>query len=271
MVERNVTVSTDAAAAPEKAQITKRCVLRGLMAHALALDAAGRRPALVHVGANLAFRNRNDPVRSLVSEPTMQSLLRVVLVEPQPRVADELRRMTSSMSLVSVVNSAACQSDSPNNVTFYQISAAKVSALKRKPVWFVKNAQISSLSKAHIQKFRRFVDVPINRLIEEIAVPCLSVRSLVASVGVAWRDVVGVIIDTEGHDAQVVAGIDFVESKPSLVVYEKIHMKRDERITTASRLHQQLGYSCSRNIDAENIWCARDHRAGVVKEEYKCL
>ena len=270
MDERNATMSIDAN--PEKAQITKRCVLRELMAHALTMHAAGRRPALVHIGANLAFRNKNDPVRSLVNEPAMRSVLRVVLVEPQPRVADELRRMTSNMSLVSVINSAACQSDSPNNVTFYQISAAKVSALKHKPIWFVKDAQISSLSKAHIQKFRRYVGGDIDRLIEEIAVPCLSVHSLVASVGMAWRDVVGIIIDTEGHDAQVVAGINFMEWKPSLVVYERMHMKADERTATASRLHQQLGYSCSRSLDAENIWCARDHRAGMGSTEgYTCL
>ena len=147
MVERNLTVSTDAAAAPEKAQITKRCVLRGLMAHALALDAAGRRPALVHVGANPAC-NRNDP-RSLVVNPQC-NLLRVVPAAP-PRgdlaTANDLKYVGLRRQLRRLPERQSEQHH------LHQISAAKVSALKRKPVWFVKNAQISSLSKATSKSF----------------------------------------------------------------------------------------------------------------------
>ena len=44
-------------------------------------------------------------------------------------------------------------------------------------------------------------------------------------------------VDTEGHDAAILAGVDFERFRPRLVLYEHFHLPADERVGTRERLH----------------------------------
>jgi len=153
------------------------CILRALGEHALSV----KNPAIVHVGANLAFQNHNDPLTQLIIQ---QPSLRVVLVEPQPHIAARLRNATRGYENVFVHQAAACRSDAAN-ITFWEIDQSK---LRGSEIWFVREQQIASLDRTHLLKHKAFAH-NIAHLTRGIEVPCHSVRTILQLHAIATRRV----------------------------------------------------------------------------------
>ena len=234
-----------------------RCLLHALRTHSNELLQQGLHPAVLHIGANLAFGNHNDPIRDLYDGVTI-SQVQFVLVEPQSRIASRLRNMTRNMPMVHVENAVVCaEADSGQDVPFYEIDMDKVAAMKKAPIFFVKNGQVASLNRSHIvDTSRRFVP-EIDSLIRQIKLPCLSVASVLRRYSIGSRDLAGLIIDAEGYDATILASINWMDAwlRPKVLVFERLGMTSGVRASLENRLRKELGYSCSSLLDAENIWC----------------
>lgn len=229
------------------------CVLQALRDRVDLIRSASRQPAVLHIGANLAFGNRNDPLRPLYRR--LPSDLRVILVEPQPAIAARLRNMTSRMQHVHVAEAAVCSDVSHDHVTFYGINRTKAAALKGKPVFFLANSQVASLDRQQIVKSKKIVK-EIESLIEEIQVQCMSVAGILQRYGIRSNELAGLVIDAEGHDARILASIDWADNqlRPQLLIFERTAMASGE-LKSSVQLMSRAGYNCSRVRDKENVWC----------------
>lgn len=69
-------------------------------------------------------------------------------------------------------------------------------------------------------------------------------------------ELVGLVIDAEGRDDDVFAGLDLEHMAPELLVYERIHLGLDSLARIIYQLGER-GYVCNQNLDLENVWCIR--------------
>jgi hypothetical protein len=119
----------------------------------------------------------------------------------------------------------------------------------------VQNQQIASLSKQHLLKFRKRVP-NIDELIRESSLPCHSVASVLRAHSIAPGELFALVVDAEGHDSEVLDGVDWSVTRPLLLVYEKLHLSQGALARTLREMGQR-GYRCNRKLDAENVWCTR--------------
>ena len=202
----------------------------------------GRTPAMVQIGAHLAWQNPNDPFGNLART----ARLRTVLVEPQPHIASRLDASVRASAggadggAVSVRNCAVCAGND-GNVTFYaitprvdpmtgQLSGSSPDAPQPKRVAHF-TSQLASMSREHILKHSKMLGPNAEELIVELQVPCLQVASLLRAEAVAPDDVLVLSVDAEGFDAEIVMSVDFNSTRPFLLVWEFQHVV--EGLTTS--------------------------------------
>ena len=130
--------------------------------------------------------------------------------------------------------------------------------MKHAPIFFVKNGQVASLNRSHILRVSKRYVPHIDSLIREIRVPCVSVAGVLQRSHIGSRSLAGLVIDAEGHDAAILASIDWSDEalRPHLLVFERLGMGEAERHREVQRL-QGLGYACTARVDVENFWCVR--------------
>lgn len=125
---------------------------------------AERTPALVQVGAHLAWLNPNDPFAQRFAS---NAHFRTVLVEPQPLIYQRLAKAAEGVDSVSVLNRAVC--NQTGEVTFYAVDMGERAVEDTKGVNMA--SQVASLSKEHILKHKKWVP-DIDQHIIEIQVKC---------------------------------------------------------------------------------------------------
>mmetsp|Transcript_15682 Transcript_15682/g.32716 ORF Transcript_15682/g.32716 Transcript_15682/m.32716 type:complete len:356 (-) Transcript_15682:68-1135(-) len=212
-------------------------------------DTPKRAPALVQVGAHLAWLNPNDPFSRRFS--SKGTAFKTVLVEPQPRIYERLVKAAEGVNSVEVVNNAVC--NTTGKVTFYAVDVGDVAHLR------LHGSQVASLSRNHILKHKRWVPDIEERIIE-IDVACETVENIVKGQGLLTEehsDVFILSVDAEGFDADILLSVDWTVIRPRLVVYEYIHLfSTKEGRVKAGDLQFTLnshGYTCFK--EKENIWC----------------
>ena len=235
------------------------CVLGAFNEHVQRIDSSlSLSPTIIQVGANLAFKNPTDPLRKLYEmNAERRAKVRLVLVEPVPSTAALLRNLTRGYDYVSVHEAAACPNDA-DKVAFWTINEEALHG-RRQP-FFARSNQIASMSKAHLLHHRAFIP-GLKSSLRQIDVRCHTVHTIMRLNSVMPRDLLGLIIDAEGRDDRVFAGIDLLRLRPHMLAYERINLgfKANARLLCELGRH---GYFCSQQLDVENVWCTRSPEFG---------
>jgi FkbM family methyltransferase len=147
--------------------------------------------------------------------------------------------------------------DADGRVPFYYIPPAADRGVQERPIW---SDMIGSLSRHEVERavFRIHdaFSAPIPEVeIESTEVLSLTFESLCRRHEIRELDLL--VIDAEGHDYEIIKGIDFERHRPRLLIYENNHLSAGEREESRAYL-ERLGYeTMDETIDT---WC-HDPRA----------
>jgi len=160
---------------------------------------------VLQVGANDGVTN--DPIHQFVTRYKWKGLL----LEPLPDIFEKLQHNYQNEDGIVLHNAALADRDGV--MTFYRIKAgADV------PEWC---NGLGSFSRETVLSHKNRFPLIENHVVEQ-AVEALSFSTLVVKHGITAIDVI--MIDAEGYDYEVLQQIDFQRFRPSLVIYEQIHL-----------------------------------------------
>lgn len=212
---------------------------------------------ILQVGANshgASFAHAHDPVPYLISHGWAATL-----IEPQPQAAAALRERYGGNSAVAVRAEAVCTTDDAEYTTLWLINTTKTIGSNHSDARCLGDlAAISgtaSLSRKQVLQYQRFYRFTPSQCaacsqrlgrplppscmsrvyldnLENVSVPCVPLRA--AS---EWAADV-LVVDAEGHDADVVARyLEVVKATPPrALVYEHAHLRGTIRLQLAHRL-----------------------------------
>jgi len=159
---------------------------------------------VLQVGANDGVTN--DPIHQFVTR-----YKKGLLLEPLPDIFEKLQHNYQNEDGIVLHNAALADRDGV--MTFYRIKAgADV------PEWC---NGLGSFSRETVLSHKNRFPLIENHVVEQ-AVEALSFSTLVVKHGITAIDVI--MIDAEGYDYEVLQQIDFQRFRPSLVIYEQIHL-----------------------------------------------
>jgi FkbM family methyltransferase len=97
---------------------------------------------------------------------------------------------------------------------------------------------------AGFKRYSRIFDLrlPADEAIVEEVVPTLTLSDLMLKYGMEKCDVL--VIDTEGHDFEIIKSIDSCRIRPTILIYEHIHLAARDRLA-CWRLLRSQGYRCA--------------------------
>jgi FkbM family methyltransferase len=176
----------------------------------------------VQIGANDGVSN--DPLR----EHVLRHGLTGLLVEPLPDLFALLKENYSGQSSLIFEQCAIGRFD--GDATFYRVRNDP--ALPR---WL---QGLGSFDRTHLSS-SRFPFARLERYVDEISVPCLTLTTLLARHGVVRPSLLQV--DTEGFDTQIVRMALESGLRPPIINYEHLHADRAER-AACKRLLVEAGY-----------------------------
>jgi FkbM family methyltransferase len=168
------------------------------------------------------------------------------MVEPVPYVFDRLKRNYERLDTVALENAAV--SDSDGERAFYHLAGVTDYGAAGLPRWY---DGIGSFSKEAVLDHRRLIPDISERLVST-HVPCMTFATLCNRHGLADLDLL--VVDTEGYDHEILAGIDFDRYRPALVVYEHYHLAAHALRETDSRM-KAAGYETM--PEGFDTWCLR--------------
>lgn len=158
---------------------------------------------------------------------------RGVVVEPVPYVFERLKhnyRDRPGLILEKVAVGA-------RNATlpFYHLPEVEDPAAQGLPSWY---DTIGSFSRAEVLTHDRHIpDIASRLVITEV--PCVTLHELCRRHGITQLDLL--LIDTEGHDWEIIRHIDFTVLMPRVVVYEHYHLGPQDRSDCRRHL-ESVGY-----------------------------
>jgi len=171
----------------------------------------------IQIGANDG--KHDDFLNQYISK---HSSWKGVLVEPQQKA---FAKLTSSYEKESNRQKLIFENTAISNKTGYiDVYRPKGSA----------QSPIASLNSDHIKKY----DIS-NKGIEKERVKCTTFQQLLDKHNIKKYDIL--IIDTEGHDFEILKQVNFDICKPALIVFEYIHITVKE-YRQALRLLKKQGY-----------------------------
>lgn len=156
-----------------------------------------------------------------------------VMVEPVPYVFDRLRENYGRLDRVALENVAVAERDGAR--PFYHLVDASPEERRALPSWY---DGIGSFSRAAVLGHARHIPDIEDRLVCT-PVPTLTFESLCEKHGLDRVDLL--LVDTEGHDWEIVRRIDFSVRRPRVLVYEHFHLSPGDRRDCLAHL-RGLGY-----------------------------
>jgi FkbM family methyltransferase len=156
----------------------------------------------------------------------MQGWMRAVLVEPIEPCFRKLKQVYENVPNVTTIRAAIGKHD--GRVILFKV---KEGAKSIDPYW---SSQLASFNKSHLVKH----GVPAEE-IEEVEVPCLTLRSLLAQCGL--ERAVLLQTDTEGFDDEIVTMALELPVLPECIIFEHIHLNARKINDTFAKL-QEHGY-----------------------------
>jgi FkbM family methyltransferase len=166
-----------------------------------------------------------DPLRELVLEHGLAGLL----VEPLPDVFERLRTNYANHPRVEFECCAIGENDG-------EASIYRVRADAPFPSWV---QLIASFNREHVSE-ARFGIPDLDRYVEEVKVPCLTIPSLLRKRGI--QELTLLQIDTEGFDCEIVRMALEAGLRPPIINYEFLHSAPRDRANCKKRL-VDAGYS----------------------------
>src|SRR5579859_1496536 len=175
----------------------------------------------MQIGSNDGLTN--DLIRNLVIENDWEG----VVIEPVRFVFDKLPlNYREAKGRIFFENIAI--SDKQGSQVFYEIREQKdISGL---PSWY---DQLSSFNKEIILKHKSVIP-NIEEMISEVMIQTDTVENVLQKYGIQKVDVIH--MDTEGYDAQIIAGINFSRIKPDIILFENRHLSQDDFRKTCKKL-----------------------------------
>jgi len=181
----------------------------------------------VEIGANDG--EQHDHLRPFV----LHRAWRGIMVEPVPHVFERLRRNYGTLDRVSLENVAIAERD--GRLPFFYPAPPATGELARLPDWY---DGIGSLSREAVVAHARHIP-DIEARVVRVEVECLTYATLCRRHGVARVDLL--VIDTEGHDWEILRSLDLSGERPRLIAYEHFHLSAEDR--AAARAHlERAGY-----------------------------
>lgn len=178
-----------------------------------------RHPTFVQIGA---FDGQtDDPVFEYVRAGKMKC----VLVEPIESPFQKLKKLYEATPHVDLVQAAIAGED--GEMLMYKVR--KESENGRTDLGL-----LASLDKGHLLK-HGFQESDI----EQVRVPCMTLRSLLAKFGLAKIDILQ--IDTEGFDAEIVKMALALDTLPGCINFENTHLSKEAKAAVYESLTRK-GY-----------------------------
>ncbi|MFL5845929.1 MAG: FkbM family methyltransferase [Solirubrobacteraceae bacterium] len=158
---------------------------------------------------------------------------RGVMVEPVPYVFARLRENYEGVAGVALENAAVAAHD--GRLPFFHLRDAADAERATLPSWY---DGVGSFSRDAILSHAPQIPGVADRIVE-LEVEAVTFATLLARHGIARPDLV--VIDTEGHDWEIVRSIDLAEHGPRLLIYEHFHLAPEHRAACRAHL-QSAGY-----------------------------
>ncbi len=176
----------------------------------------------VEIGSNDG--EQHDHLRPLILERGWRG----VMVEPVPYVFRRLEANYRGVEGVALENAAVGERD--GELPFFYLVDASEDERRALPSWY---DGIGSFSREAVTS--HVTHIPdIEERIVAAHVPTLTFDSLCRKHGLERIDLV--LIDTEGHDWEIIRMIDFRRRRPELLVYEHYHLAPEARAACAAHV-----------------------------------
>jgi FkbM family methyltransferase len=189
---------------------------------------------VLQIGANDGVAG--DPLADAFSKTHWSGLL----VEPVPYLYEALVARYRDRPDVRVERAAISARD--GEAPFFRLRSVPGET----PEWF---NQLATLDRAVLLKHGSSIPEIESLLIEE-RVPTVRLDTLLARHGVSRIDLL--VIDTEGHDWEILRGLDFTRLRPVLLMFEHQHLSANDKAAAYALLETQ-GYECRETPEGDAI------------------
>lgn len=189
---------------------------------------------VVQIGANDGAAG--DPLVDAFSKTRWSGLM----VEPVPHLYETLVARYRERPGVRVERAAISTRD--GEAPFFRLRSVPGET----PEWF---NQLATLDRAVLLKHRSSIPEIESLLIEE-RVPTVRLDTLLARHRVSKIDLL--VIDTEGHDWEILRALDFTRFRPVLLMFEHQHLSANDK-AAAYALLQTQGYECRETPEGDAV------------------
>lgn len=169
----------------------------------------------IQIGANDGVSDGGedpDPIHSHILKFNWAG----ILVEPVKYIYEELRRTYASQSNLHFENSALNMNSGSRNI--YRLRKTD------DPLpWFYE--KLATFHKDVLIKHKVFIPNILNYIVEE-QITCITFDELIRRYNVQKIDLL--VIDTEGHDYEILKTINFNYLRPKAIFLEHFHLNKDE-------------------------------------------
>ena len=189
---------------------------------------------VVQIGANDG--RSGDPLLEAFSRTRWSGLL----VEPVPHLYERLVARYGDRPGVRLERAAVSTND--GEAPLYRLRSVPGET----PEWF---DQLGTLNRDVLLKHRSSVP-DIESLLVEERVPTVRLETLLARHSVSRLDLL--VIDTEGHDYEILSALDFSRFRPVMLMYEHQHLSASDK-QAAGQLLETHGYRRQETPEGDTI------------------
>jgi FkbM family methyltransferase len=189
---------------------------------------------VVQIGANDGMSG--DPLMDAFSKTRWSGLL----IEPVPHLYEMLLARYRDRPGVRVERAAVSNYD--GEAPLYRLRAVPGET----PEWF---NQLATLDREVLLKHRSSIP-EIDSLIVEERVQTIRLDTLLARHGISKIDFL--VIDTEGHDLEILRTVDFARFHPTLLMFEHQHLSENDQ-QSAYALLEAAGYEWRKTPEGDAI------------------
>lgn len=211
---------------------------------------AGRYPGAVFIEIGSNDGEQHDHLRAHILSRRWSG----VMVEPVPYVFARLQANYGGNPRIALENAAI--GDQDGLLPFFHLRDAGEEERADLPDWY---DGVGSFQRAAILSHAPQMPDIEQRIVEQ-AVPTLRFDSLCARHGIERPDLV--VIDTEGHDWEIIRSIDLAKQGPRLLIYEHFHLSADERAACRAHL-DAAGYQTEE--EGFDTMCLRPEEDGLSR------
>ena len=187
----------------------------------------------LEIGANDG--DRGDPIHYFVKEYNWSG----IALEPVPDIFEKLKSTYRGNKNVRPICAALSNQD--GRMTFY-----RVRSIPEVPAFC---SELGSFSREVILSHKHLFPQIEEHIIRQ-EVDAVRFSTLVESENITRIDVV--LIDTEGYDFEVLKQFDFTRFRPSIVIYEHIHLD-DAAKTDSKQMLENLGYAVHNSYNTNYV------------------